>query len=111
MSAEASWTKIAVVGAGAVGGYFGGMLAGAGEPGMFIGRPAFVEAVKKDGLFLDAVQFQERVKVEASANLDAVRGAGLVLFCVKTVDTTETARAIAPLIAKDAIVVSMQNGA
>lgn len=110
MSAESPWPRIAVVGAGAVGGYFGGMLARAGAPVVLIGRAAFVGAVRKEGLFLDAVSFQERLKVEAATELEAVRGAGLILFCVKTVDTAATARAIAPLLSPTAIVISMQNG-
>jgi len=52
------WPKIAVVGAGAVGGYFGGMLARAGAPVVLIGRPAFVEAVNREGLILDTTQFK-----------------------------------------------------
>jgi 2-dehydropantoate 2-reductase len=104
------WPKIAVVGAGAVGGYFGGMLARAGAPVVMIGRPAFVEAVKKNGLFLDTIQFQETVRVEAAADLNAVRGAEIVLFCVKTTDNEATARAIAPLLDPGATVVSLQNG-
>jgi len=47
--------------------YFGGMLARAGAPVTFIGRPAFVEAVQKDGLLLDTTQFKERVRATASA--------------------------------------------
>jgi 2-dehydropantoate 2-reductase len=109
MSADA-WPKIAVVGAGAVGGYFGGLLARAGAPVMFIGRPGFVDAVKRDGLLLDTVQFKEHVKVETSSDLAAARDAEIVLFCVKTTDTAATARALAPLLAKNALVVSMQNG-
>ena len=105
-----NWPRIAVVGAGAVGGYFGGMLARAGAPVIFIGRPAFVDAAKQNGLFLDTVQFQERVKVEASTDLAAARGADIILFCVKTTDTGETARALAKVLAKDSIIVSMQNG-
>jgi 2-dehydropantoate 2-reductase len=105
------WPKITVVGAGAVGGYFGGMLARAGAPVIFVGRPAFVDAAKQNGLFLDTVQFQEHVKVEASTDLAAARGAGIVLFCVKTTDTAETARALAKVLSKDAVIVSMQNGA
>jgi 2-dehydropantoate 2-reductase len=104
------WPKVAVVGAGAVGGYFGGLLARAGAPVIFIGRPAFADAVKQNGLFLDTVQFQERVKVEASADLAAARGAEIVLFCVKTTDTAETARALAKVLSKDAVIISMQNG-
>jgi 2-dehydropantoate 2-reductase len=105
-----SWPKIAVVGAGAVGGYFGGMLARAGAPVVMIGRTTFVEAVKKHGLFLDTLHFQESVKVEASTELSAARGADIVLFCVKTTDNTATARALAPLLAPGAVVLSMQNG-
>jgi 2-dehydropantoate 2-reductase len=105
-----NWPRIAVVGAGAVGGYFGGMLARAGAPVIFIGRPAFVDAAKQNGLFLDTVQFQERVKVEASTDLAAARGADIILFCVKTTDTAETARALRKVLAKDSVIVSMQNG-
>ena len=110
MNQQDGWPKIAVVGAGAVGGYFGGLLARAGAPVVMIGRAAFVEAVKKNGLFLDTLQFQESLKVEASTELNAVRGAEIVLFCVKTTDNAETARALAPLLAPGAIVLSMQNG-
>jgi 2-dehydropantoate 2-reductase len=75
-----------------------------------IGRPAFVEAVKKNGLFLDTLQFQEKVSVEASADISAVCGAEVVLLCVKTTDNASTARAIASLLSNNALVVSMQNG-
>ncbi|HEY6944196.1 MAG TPA: 2-dehydropantoate 2-reductase [Candidatus Acidoferrum sp.] len=110
MTESQPWPRIAVVGAGAVGGYFGGLLARAGAPVVMIGRTAFVEAVRKNGLFLDTLPFQEKVRVEAAAELDAVRGAEIVLFCVKTTDNTATAQAIAPLLAKGALVLSMQNG-
>src|SRR2546421_12696405 len=110
MSGSEPWPRIAVVGAGAVGGYFGGLLARAGAPVVMIGRPAFVEAVKKSGLFLDTTQFQESVRVEASTELNAVRGAAIVLFCVKTTDNATTARALAPSLAPGAPVLSMQNG-
>jgi 2-dehydropantoate 2-reductase len=110
VTAQENWPKIAVVGAGAVGGYFGGLLARAGAPVIMIGRLAFVEAIKKGGLFLDTLQFQESVQVEASTELSAVRGAEIVLFCVKTTDNATTARALAPLLAPGALVLSMQNG-
>lgn len=110
MTEPKTWPKIAVVGAGAVGGYFGGLLARAGAPVVMIGRPVFVEAVRKNGLFLDTLHFQESVRVEASAELEAVRGAEIVLFCVKTTDNAATAKALAPLLAYGALVLSMQNG-
>jgi len=107
---SSEWPKIAVVGAGAVGGYFGGMLARAGAPVIFIGRPAFADAVNRDGMFLDTVQFQERLKIAASTELSAVRGAEIVLLCVKTTDTAGTARELANVLVSNAIIVSMQNG-
>ncbi len=111
MSPEQSWPKIAVVGAGAVGGYFGGMLARAGAPVVFIGRPTFVAAVQKDGLLLDTTQFKETARVMASTELSAARDAELVLFCVKTTDTASTSQELARIVAPNAILVSMQNGA
>ena len=110
MTQAEPWPKTAVVGAGAVGGYFGGLLARAGAPVVMIGRPSFVEAVERSGLFLDTLQFQERVAVEASADMGALRGAEIVLFCVKTTDNAATAGQMAPLLAPDAIVLSLQNG-
>jgi 2-dehydropantoate 2-reductase len=110
MRENQSWPRVAVVGAGAVGGYFGGMLAKAGAPVMMIGRAAFVEATKKNGLFLDTLQFKGCVRVEASSELTDVRDAEIVLFCVKTTDNAVTSRALAPLLAPGALVVSMQNG-
>ena len=110
MTASPPWPKVAVVGAGAVGGYFGGLLARAGAPVTMIGRSAFVEAVTKNGLFLDTLQFQEKVRVEASTEMAAARGAEIILFCVKTTDNATAARAIAPLIAPGALILSMQNG-
>jgi len=75
MTVANNWPRVAVIGAGAVGGYFGGMLARAGALVMMIGRAAFVDAVKKNGLFLDTVQFKESIRVEASTELTDVRGA------------------------------------
>jgi 2-dehydropantoate 2-reductase len=105
-----SWPQVAVVGAGAVGCYYGGMLARAGCPVTLIGRPAHVEAIERDGLLLDTLSFKEHVKLRASTGIDAARGAQLVLFCVKSTDTGATAQQLAPMLAPDAIVLSMQNG-
>jgi 2-dehydropantoate 2-reductase len=110
MTHKDNWPKVAVVGAGAVGGYFGGMLARAGAPIAMIGRAAFVEAVKKNGLLLDTLHFKEKVYVEASTEIAAAHGAEIILFCVKTTDNAETASALARVVPPSAFVVSMQNG-
>jgi 2-dehydropantoate 2-reductase len=75
-----------------------------------IGRQSFVDAVNRNGLLLDTLQFKKRVRVEASTELSAVQGAELILFCVKTTDNVATARGVADFLAPHAIVVSLQNG-
>jgi 2-dehydropantoate 2-reductase len=107
---EGSWPRIAVVGAGAVGCYYGGMLARAGAPVTLIGRPVHVEAIGRDGLLLETTHFTERVPVAASTEIAAARGARLVLLCVKSTDTEATAQALAPHLSPAALVLSMQNG-
>jgi len=107
---EEGWPRIAVVGAGAVGCYFGGMLARAGAPVTLIGRAQRVEAINRDGLFIDSIHFKERISVSATTDLAAVRDTQLVLFSVKTVDTEDTAKLLAPLLAPETNVVSLQNG-
>lgn len=102
--------KIAVMGAGAVGCYYGGMLARAGHEVTLIGRAVHVEAVNRGGLQLDAQSFQARVPMHASTEASAVRGAQLVLFCVKSTDTRHAAALLAPHLAPDALVLSLQNG-
>lgn len=102
--------RVAVVGAGAVGSYFGGMLARSGVPVTLIARAPHVEAIRANNLFIDAVTFQERVAVDASTEISAARDADVVLFCVKMTDTEEAARSLAPYLAPNAIVVSLQNG-
>jgi 2-dehydropantoate 2-reductase len=102
--------KVAVVGAGAVGGYFGGMLARAGLPVVLIGRPSVVEAVRRSGLFLDSFRFQKTVHPQASTELSAASDADVVLFCVKTTDTAGVSRQLAAILPSTAVVVSLQNG-
>ncbi|MGO4851811.1 ketopantoate reductase family protein [Phaeovulum sp. W22_SRMD_FR3] len=102
--------KIAIMGAGAVGCYYGAMLALAGEAVCLIGRPALAEAVRADGLLLEKAGTMTRVAVEASTEPDAVAGADIVLFCVKSPDTEAAGAAIAPFLAEGATVLSLQNG-
>jgi 2-dehydropantoate 2-reductase len=110
MSDARNWPRVAVVGAGAVGSYFGGMMARAGTPVVMIARSAFVKSVRKSGLFLDTVQFQERVQVEAATEISAAKDADYVLFCVKTTDTAEAAKELAKHVPPSTTVVSLQNG-
>jgi 2-dehydropantoate 2-reductase len=102
--------KFAVMGAGAVGCYYGGMLARVGHEVVLIGRPAHVDAVRREGLRLQAQAFDERVPVRADTKVAAVAGADVVLCCVKSPDTEDAARAMQPHLAPGTLVLSLQNG-
>ncbi|MDP9914231.1 2-dehydropantoate 2-reductase [Variovorax boronicumulans] len=102
--------KVAVMGAGAVGCYYGAMLARAGHAVVLIGRPSHVEAVRASGLRLETKAFDEQVRLEASTEARAVQGADLVLFCVKSTDTESAAAQIGPHLAPGALVLTLQNG-
>ena len=110
MSQRKDWPRIAVVGAGAVGGYFGGMFARAGAPIVLIGRRHFADTVNSNGLVLDKSEGQERIRVAATTEMSAIRDCSLILFSVKANDTAETAKQIAPFLQPDATVVCLQNG-
>lgn len=102
--------KIAIMGAGAVGSYYGGLLARAGHEVTLIGRASHVAAVLRDGLRLQTLAFDEWVPMRASVDPAAVAGADWVLVCVKSNDTEAAAAAISPHLASGALVLSLQNG-
>ena len=104
--------QIVVVGAGAVGSFFGAMLARAGHQVTLIGRAAHVQAIQSHGLQLDLAHAErvEPVPMNATTDLAALRNADLVLFCVKSTDTAAVARNMAAHIAPHAIIMSLQNG-
>ncbi|MCO4856993.1 2-dehydropantoate 2-reductase [Herbaspirillum sp. WGmk3] len=102
--------KVAVMGAGAVGCYFAGMLARAGHDVVLVGRPQHVEAFNTKGLRLEAKTFDETIPVEASTDPAIVAGADLVLFCVKSPDTETAGAQLRPHLAPDTLVLTLQNG-
>jgi 2-dehydropantoate 2-reductase len=102
--------KIAVVGAGGVGGYFGGRLAAAGEDVRFLARGAHLAAIRAKGLRVDSVKGDFVAGVTATDDPAAIGRCDAVLFCVKSYDTREAAARLAPLVGDDTAVVSLQNG-
>lgn len=102
--------KTAIFGAGAVGCFYGGMLSRAGCDAVLIGRPLHVEAIRREGLRMETRSFDERVSIAADTDPAAVAGARLVLCCVKSNDTAQAAADMAPHLAPDAVVLSLQNG-
>jgi 2-dehydropantoate 2-reductase len=104
------FNAVAVVGAGAVGSFFGAMLARAGHRVTLIGRPAHVQAIEQNGLRLEMAGRVDVIRVAASVDLAAARGADLVLFCVKSTDTDVVARELMAHLEESAVVLSLQNG-
>jgi len=102
--------SVAVLGAGAVGAYFGGMLARSGLPVTMIGRQQHVDAMRREGLAVVQGSSQWSVAVDASTEPAAAAGADLVLVSVKSHDTEAAVAALAGSLRTDARIVSLQNG-
>ncbi len=110
MTTQSPKLKVAVMGAGAVGCYFGGMLARAGHDVVLIARPRHVDAIEESGLHMETRTFDEHVRLAASSEASAVQGAQVVLFCVKSTDTESAGVLIRPHLAPGALVLCLQNG-
>lgn len=103
--------KIAVMGAGGVGGYFGGLLARTGHDITFIARGAHLDAIKRDGLRVTSdLSGPFTVRSEATADTTTVGPVDLVMFTVKTYHNPEAIRAIMPMVGLDTAVLTLQNG-
>lgn len=101
---------IAVMGAGAVGCYYGGLLARAGHTVTLIARPSHVQAIAAHGLRLQTATSDEHIALNANSDVAALKDAELVLFCVKSSDTESAGAQMKAYLRKDATVLSLQNG-
>lgn len=102
--------QVAVFGAGAVGCFYGGMLARAGHRVTLIGRPRHVQVIEAQGLRMQTLAFDETVQVQASTDASAVAGADLVLFAVKSPDTETAGAQMREHLQPGALVLCLQNG-
>lgn len=102
--------RVAVIGAGAVGCFYGGMLARAGHAVTLIGRAQHVQVFERDGLRMQTLSFDEQVPVAASTEAAAVAGADVVLFAVKSPDTEVTGEQMRPHLKAGTLVLCLQNG-
>ncbi|WP_028221106.1 ketopantoate reductase family protein [Paraburkholderia oxyphila] len=103
--------KIAILGSGGVGGYFGARLAAAGYDVTFVARGKHLEAIRRNGLRV--VSPMGDIEIPNARTVDAVDGVGkvdLVLVAVKLWDTESAAQSLKPLVDQGAAVVSFQNG-
>ena len=103
--------RIAVVGAGGVGGYFGGRLALAGQDVTFVARGAHLAAMRADGLRVDSISGDFLVKpVMATDDLTSVGPVDVVIVGVKTWQLAEVAKTLQPLLHEDTAVLPLLNG-
>lgn len=103
--------KIAIIGAGGVGGYFGARLAAAGEDVTFIARGAHLEAMRRDGLrVLSALGDLALEPVKAESDPGRVGPADIVMVAVKLWSTDDAMRSARPLLGPATAVISFQNG-
>src|ERR1700745_381035 len=103
-------TRIAVYGAGGVGGYFGARLAQAGAEVHFLARGAHLQALREHGLRVRSVKGDFQVQVQATDDPADIGPCDFVLFCVKTFDTDVAASRLGPLLGDGTAGVSLQNG-
>ena len=103
--------RITVMGSGGVGGYFGARLVRAGHDVTFVARGEHLREMQRSGLRIESAQ-DGNYSVEVNAVSDPIRSprAELVLFCVKSYDTRESASLIAPVVDENTVLVSLQNG-
>ena len=103
--------RIAVMGTGGTGGYFGGLLARAGEDVTFIARGDHLAEIRKSGLAIKSVLSGDfSISANATDNTDDMDPVDFVLFCVKAYDNAAAADQIRPLIGPETVVLSVQNG-
>lgn len=103
--------RIAVVGAGAVGGYFAAKLSRAGEDVAVVARGAHLEAIRRDGLQVRSPALGDfTARLRADADPAAIGPVDLVVFAVKTYDTAEALRLVPPLLHDTTAVLTLQNG-
>lgn len=103
--------KIAVIGTGGVGGFFGAKLHASGQDVRFIARGRHLEAMERSGLTIHAPDGDLHVPADRFTGDPSSMGtADVVLFCVKTYDTATAARALPPMLSKETLVVPLQNG-
>jgi 2-dehydropantoate 2-reductase len=103
--------RIAVMGTGGTGGYFGGLLARAGEEVTFIARGDHLEAIRKNGLSIKSVLAGDfTIPVKATADPGGIGPVDLILFCVKAYDNAVAIDQARPLIVPETMVLSVQNG-
>ena len=103
--------RIAVMGTGGVGGYFGAKLAAAGNDVTFIARGAHLAALREHGLRIESgTSPLHLADVQATDIPKSVAPVDIVMFCVKLWDVEQAAAQIEPLVSTGGVAIPFQNG-
>ncbi len=102
--------KIGVMGTGGVGGYFGALLAKAGQDIHFVARGKHLQVIEEEGLRIISNGKTFTVNIHATSEPHEIGPVDLLLFCVKSYDTESAARLIEPMIEESTIILTIQNG-
>lgn len=102
--------RIAVMGSGGVGGYFGGRLAHGGADVSFVARGKHLEAMRSDGLLIEGPEQIHVKRVSATDDPNEIGIADIVLVCVKLWDTEQALTQIRPMVGPETTIISLQNG-
>ncbi len=103
--------RVAVMGTGGTGGFYGGLLARSGDDVTFIARGRHLDAIRERGLTVKSrLAGDFTIAAKATADPSAIGPVDLVLFCVKTYDTESAAALIQPVVGPDTVILSVQNG-
>jgi 2-dehydropantoate 2-reductase len=102
--------KIAIMGSGGIGGYYGARLQQGGADVTFIARGEHLKAMRQNGLALEGDRAIHLPQVKATDDPSTIGPVDLVLFAVKLRDTATAAKAIKPILREGSAVISLQNG-
>jgi 2-dehydropantoate 2-reductase len=103
--------KIAIIGAGGVGGFFGAKLFASGQDVRFVARGIHLDAVQRTGLTVQSPDGNLHVPADRfTGDASSLGNVDVILFCVKTYDTAAAARGISPLLSRGTVVIPLQNG-
>ena len=102
--------KIVIVGAGAVGGYFGALLSKSGADVTFLVRPATHRRISEKGLIIKSVQGDFTVHPPVIQRASEIASADLIILTVKCYDIPAVLDEVAPLVRKGGVLLTLQNG-
>jgi len=103
--------RIGIFGTGALGGFYGGILAKNGAEVVFIARGKTLEIIRKQGLKIKSIKYGEFIVPVKATNDPATAGeVDVLLLCVKSYDTAKVAPLLLPMLRKNSVVISVQNG-